>query len=123
MDRDPYENTAFPWQEQQQDIYYEQPSISSPRYEWDRQKLRVPTAPRPRERAMGIVGSLKKGIVVAAIVAFGTFGLVTANLVGAHNSWGFPGRDHFPMSQPGHFQDHHGFFHHHHRGEEDDFGS
>ncbi len=123
MDRDPYEDTAFPRQEPQQNMYYEPPYIASSRYEWDRQKLQVPSKRMPKERATEVVGSLKKGVVIAFIVAFGIFSLLTANLVGAHNSWGFPGRNQFPMSQPGHFQDHHGSFHHHHRGGGYDFGS
>ncbi len=115
MDRDPYENTELPWQEPQQHIYDETPYFTPSRYEWDRQKLRVPTEPKrmAKEQAMKIVGSLRKGVVVAAIVAFGIFSLLTANLVSGHNSWGFLGRNQFPMNQPGYLQDHHGFFHHH----------
>lgn len=124
MDRDPYEeNTELPWQEPQQHIYGEAPYFTSSRYEWDRQKLRVPSPHLPKEQVADIVGLLRKGVVVAAIVAFGIFGLLTANLVGAHNSWGVPGRDQFPMGQQSHFQNHHGFFHHHHRGGGYDFGS
>ena len=114
MNRDSYENTEFPRQESQQYMYDETPYFPPSRYELDRQKLRIPSPRMPREQAPEFVGLLRKGIVVAAIVAFGIFSFLMANLVGAQNAQGLQGRPHFPMSQPGHFQDHSIFYHRHH---------
>ena len=112
MNRDSYENTEFPRQESQQYMYDETSYFPPSRYELDRQKLRVPSPRVPREQAPEFVGLLRKGIVVAAIVAFGIFSFLMANLVGAQNAQGFPGHPYFPMHHSGYFQDHHDFFHH-----------
>ncbi len=113
MNREPYENTEFPRQESQQYMYDETSYFQPSQRELERQKLRVPS-PRMREQAPEFVSSLRRGIVIAAIVALGIFSFLIANLVGAQNSLGFPGRPHFPMNPPGYSQNHSIFYHHHH---------
>ena len=115
MDREPYEDRELPWREPQQQIYDESPYFTATRYEWDRQKLRVPTEGErmPGEQKTEVIASVKKGVIVAAIVVFGTFAFLAANFVGAHDSWGNPDMSRFPSNQPIHFQHHHDFFDHH----------
>jgi hypothetical protein len=112
MNRDFHEHTEFPRQESQQYMYDETPYFQPSQHELERQKLRVPSA-RIREQAPEFVGLLRRGIVVAAIVAFGIFSLLMANLVGAQNVQGFPGGSHFPINPPSHFQKHSIFYHPH----------
>ena len=128
MDRDPYEHSSLPWQESQQQLSDEAPYFTPSRYELDRQKLRVPTRRErmSKEQAMVLVRSLKKGVVVAAIVAFAIFSFLAANFLSvvAHSPFGGPLGYPPGMHQRDHAPDNDDFFHNHHnRGGGYDFGS
>ncbi len=90
--------------------YYQPAQPVAPRYEQVNQRAQVPEQARkatatparmPKAQALGIVDTLKKGVVMASVVAFSAFGVLAAgHTVVANHSSSTPNVNPPSFSQP-----------------------